>query len=303
MHAPGCTPVPMHTALASVALVWALSAQGAPAGGAAADAWLPDDARRPAAYVVEAGGNILARHADQARRQPASLAKLAAAVVVAEAARANAALLEASATVSAQAAAATGTRLGLRAGQRVAASQLLAAMLVGSANDACLALAEHLAGDAAAFADRMNSLAARLGMTATHFVDPCGFDRTGQHTTASDLLKLARRALEEPLILGLAERTSIRVLPQGGARALSMRSTNALLGRYDGALGLKTGYTRQAGPCIIAVARRDGLTAIAIVLGAQDRWPVTVALLDEAFDRATGMPRVRSRSAIGEPDA
>ena len=268
--------------------------------------WLPPSFRRPAAFVVATRDTLLASLDADLRRQPASLAKLAAAIVALEALGALGTArgrLADVVNVSAAAAAVEGTRLGLRAANRVSAEQLLSAMLIGSANDACLALAEHVAGSARAFVERMNRLAASLGMRDTHFIDPCGLDRPGQHSTAADLLKLARRALEEPQILQRAERDAVRVELTDSRGHLVMRGTNALLNAYDGAFGLKTGYTRQAGPCLIGAARRGDTEALVVILGCKDRWPVSVALLDEAFERLGGIPRVRSRATVGEPDS
>lgn len=292
---PVARALPVRLALALFA-AW-------PLAGAAEPHWMPEGARTPAAYVVEADGRVLLGRGESVKRQPASLAKLAAALVVAEAAHADPALLQASTRVSARAARAGGTRLGLRAGERLSVSSLLAAMLVGSANDACVALAERVADSAQAFVTRMNRLAARIGMADTRFVDPCGFDRPGQHTTALDLLALARRALAEPLLADRTALPSVHVATTDGRREFVVHNTNALLGRYDGAFGLKTGFTRGAGPCLIAAAQRGSSIVVAVVLGGEDRWPVAVALLDEAFERLTGYPRVRSRSTIGEPDS
>ncbi len=256
----------------------------------------------PAAYVVASGERILDSRAPAAQRQPASLAKLAGTLVVHDSARSNPAILDGIVKVSALAAAALGTRLGLRSGDRIKVRDLLAAMLVGSANDACLALAEHVAGSGERFAARMNKLAAQLGAVNTRFVDPCGFDRPDQHTTARDMLQIGRAALAEPAIVGIVEQSTARVVTLNDGRAFEVRNTNALIGRYDGAFGLKTGYTRQAGQCLIASARRGSLVVLVVVLGGKDRWPVTAALLDQAFDRLTGYPRAQSRSTIGEPD-
>jgi D-alanyl-D-alanine carboxypeptidase (penicillin-binding protein 5/6) len=279
-----------------------LLASGSAYAAAAASAWLPDGTKAPAAYVVASEDRVLASHAPRALRQPASLAKLAGALVMLDAERERPGLLNQTAIVSARAASTDGTRLGLRKEERVAVSALLAAMLVGSANDACLTLAEHLAGSAERFVRLMNARARALGMKDTRFVDPCGFDRAGQHTTAADMLRLGRAALADPTILRIVEQPFVRVVVDDGARVLSARNTNALLGRYDGAFGVKTGHTREAGPCLIAAARRGTAVVLVVVLGSRDRWPVTVALFDEAFDRLTGYPRVRGRATIGEPD-
>ena len=273
---------------------------------AASDDWMPEGARTPAAFVIAVGDRVLRTHRDAVRRQPASLAKLAGALVVLDADRAAPGLLAAAVRIDRAAAAAGGTRLGLDAGERVRADALLEAMLLGSANDACLALAAHVAGDAGRFVSRMNALAGALGMRDTRFVDPCGFDRPGQHTTAADLLRLARAALAEPALVAIVEEEAARIqvdgAGDGAGRALVARNTNALVGRYDGAFGLKTGFTGGAGPCLVAVARRGPHLVTVVLLGARDRWPVSVAMLDHAFEQVTGVPRIGSRTTIGEPD-
>jgi D-alanyl-D-alanine carboxypeptidase (penicillin-binding protein 5/6) len=286
-------------ALRRVGISLCVALAGAPA--VAADT-LPEGAALPAAYIVASGAQVLDSHAPYLRRQPASLAKLAGALVIVSAFAEKPAAMQATVTISKRAAASRGTRLGLRAGEQVAAGDLLAAMLIGSTNDACLALAEHIAGSGEKFVQRMNALAGRLKMTDTRFIDPCGFDQPGQHTTAADMLRIAYSALAEPEILRIVGQPAVRIVTQNSGRTLLALNTNALLGRYDGTFGLKTGYTQQAGQCLIAAARRGSTVAIVVILGGKDRWPVTVALLDAAFDRLTGYPRVRSRSTIGEPD-
>jgi D-alanyl-D-alanine carboxypeptidase (penicillin-binding protein 5/6) len=269
---------------------------------AAAAQELPAWFTPPRAYVAAVGDRIVAHRAPREHHQPASLAKLAGAMVVLEARRADPGLLQAPVTVSSRAARAGGTRLGLRSGERMLARDLLAATIVGSANDACLALAEHVAGTAQAFVKRMNGIAARLGMTDTHFMDPCGFDQPGQRTTALDMLKLANAALGQPEIVALAQEQSIRVETAGKSRAFTLVNTNMLLGRYSGAFGLKTGYTAQARQCLIAAARKGETVAVVVVLGGEDRWPVSAALLDYAFDRVSPMPRVQDPAAIGKAE-
>ncbi len=293
-----------HGALAASVVLAASLLPARPA--LASEDWMPRGAQTPAAFVIAAGDRVLRAHRAQVRRQPASLAKLAGALVVLEAGRAAPALLSDVVRIDRAAATAGGTRLGLGAGERVRADELLAAMLLRSANDACLALATHVAGDAERFVARMNALAATLGMRDTRFADPCGFDRPGQHTTAADLLRLARAALADATLVAIVEKEAARISVEGATdaagRAIVVRSTNALLGRYDGAFGLKTGFTRQAGGCLIAAARRGPYVVTAVLLGGRDRWPVSVAMLDHAFEQLTGMPRIGSPATIGEPD-
>jgi len=238
----------------------------------------PDIAR---AYWVEIDGRpTWAGQADQVL-PAASLAKLMAALVLDEEAD-----LAGTVTTSRAASAATGTRLGLRAGEQFSASDLFTAMLVRSANDACRALADwHGGGTDTAFVERMNARAAELGMHSTRFANACGHDAPGQGSTARDLALLARAVMARPRILEDARRERFDFASLGGRR-FSVRSTNALLGQLPGAIGLKTGFTPGAGRCLVALAERDRHQVLAIVLHAPDRWWDTVGLLELAFDQA-----------------
>ena len=246
------------------------------ASGAAApvDAY-PDVAR---AYWVEVDGAPLwAGHAD-ARLPPASLTKLMTALLADEALDAQA-LVE----VGAAAAAETGTRAGLRRGERFRAGELVAAMLVRSANDACHALADAVAGDEAAFVVRMNARAAALALADTHYANACGHDDAAQYSSARDLARLSHAVLARPALVEAAAQREARLTSLDGRR-LRLRSTNALLDGLPGARGLKTGTTPGAGRCLVAVVERDGVQVLAVLLHAPDRWWDSVGLIGLAFD-------------------
>ena len=132
----------------------------------------------------------------------------------------------------------------------------------------------------------MNGRAALLGLVNTRFADPCGHDRDGQYSSAADLARLAEEVMrhDEYLRLARLERATIRTLD--GRRSFTLRNTNALLGRYPGALGLKTGYTDGAGNCLVALAERDGVRVLAVLLNAPNRWWNAAGLLDRAFAAA-----------------
>ena len=230
-----------------------------------------------AAYLVLRDGAVLWARAPDAPRAPASLAKLMTALLVAEGSAPDAWL-----TVSARAAAETGARIGLRAGERVRVGDALAAALVVSANDACLALAEHAGGSAGAFVERMNRRAAALGLAGTRYADPCGHDRAGQVTTATDLVALTRAVLAVPLLRELVARERVAFATAGGRR-LEARTRNSLLGRVRGLDGVKTGTTEAAGRCVVARAERDGTEVLVVLLGAPDRWWTAAALVEAAF--------------------
>jgi D-alanyl-D-alanine carboxypeptidase (penicillin-binding protein 5/6) len=231
-------------------------------------------------YLVAVDGEVVWARAPDAPRAPASLVKVLAALVVRESPRDGEWI-----TVSERAAAETGSRIGLRAGEQVRVRDALEAMLVASANDACRALAEHVAGSARAFVGRMNRLAAALGLDATRIGDPCGHDVRGQRTTARDLWRLTRAALGDAEVRRIVALRSVRLATRDG-RVLAAPSSNALLGRLPGADGVKTGFTGQAGKCVVARAERDGREVVVVLLGAPDRWWTAAALVEKAFAEA-----------------
>lgn len=237
----------------------------------------PDVAR---AYWVELDGRPLWSGRARQRMPMASLAKLMTALLLVEDAR-----LDGTLVVSRAAAAASGTRLGLQEGDRARARDLFVAMLIRSANDACRALADWHGGDLPRFVARMNQRAEEWGARDTRFANACGHDDDAAWSTAADLAQLARRALASPTIRHAVQLREYRFTTERG-RLYRMGTTNALLGRLDGAKGLKTGYTPGAGRCLIAYAERDGHTVLAVLLDASDRWWDSVGLIELAFDEA-----------------
>ncbi len=230
-----------------------------------------------AAYLVKRDGAVLWAGSAERRLPPASLAKLMTALLALE--RGN---LDETVTVGKGVLQATGTRIGLKPGERLSARELLAAAVVRSANDACRALAEHLGGSLKVFIQVMNQRAAWLGMKDTHFVDPCGHDRDGQYSSAADLAILAEQVMRHDEYLRLAKTPKISFKTLDG-RAFTLRNTNALLGRYPGAIGLKTGHTPGAGNCLVALAERDGVRVTVVLLNSPRRWSFAPRLMDKAF--------------------
>lgn len=272
----------LHRLLASLlALACAgIGVFAAPADTAPVDAY-PDVA---AAYWVEIDGRPLwAGHAD-ARLPTASLAKLMTALLVAETGD-----LDAWAEVSAAAAAETGTRIGLRHGERLKRRDLLLATLVRSANDACHALADAIGtttdprDPTAAFVARMNARAAALGLANTHYANPCGHDDPAQYGSARDLATLAHAVLAEPTLADITQRREARLQTEAG-RTFTVRTTNALLEGLPGARGLKTGTTPAAGRCLVAVVERNGRRVLAVMLHAPERWWDGIGLVELAFE-------------------
>jgi serine-type D-Ala-D-Ala carboxypeptidase (penicillin-binding protein 5/6) len=163
----------------------------------------------------------------------------------------------------------------LRQGESLAARDALTAMLVRSANDACLALVEQARGDEAAFAEQMNQRAKSLGLTQSHFVSPCGLDAVGQHTTVRDLLQLAAAAIQHPEIALRARAQSAEIRTSSG-RVLRFSSTNALIGRE---------------PSLIALAEDHGHRVWIVLLDSKDRWWTASGLLQMSLAVAHGALR------------
>jgi D-alanyl-D-alanine carboxypeptidase (penicillin-binding protein 5/6) len=143
-------------------------------------------------------------------------------------------------------------------------------------------LVESVTTDVTVFRAKMKARAVRLGMTDSNFVDPCGFDAVGQHSTATDLLKLAQAARTVPLIAHLTALPEAQLTTRAG-RKIKFQSTNALLGRLPGTEGLKTGNTSQAGQCLIAYVRRQDHEIWLVMLGGTQRWWLAHGMIDDAF--------------------
>lgn len=249
----------------------------APAGAGAKNVF-PNAA---AAYLVRIDNHETWSHRANLRLPPASLTKIMTVLLALEHGR-----LQDTVTVSRHAAAETGTRLGLRTGERYRVADLLAATLLQSANDACHALAEHLAGSERAFVVRMNHRVKELGLSDTHFANACGHDDPQHYSSAHDLARLAEAALSQPLIADLTSQVEASIATLDGHRTFRLVNKNELVGRYPGAAGIKSGYTPKAGKCLVAYARRNETAVMAVLLNAPDRWWTAVSMLDRAFAEA-----------------
>jgi serine-type D-Ala-D-Ala carboxypeptidase (penicillin-binding protein 5/6) len=244
------------------------------------------------AYAAVVDGELLwGRNVDM-RRAPASLTKLLTALVLLDSNWHPEAVLD----VSHVAAHITHPRVGLHTGDTVIAGDALTAMLMHSANDACMVLVENAAPSPEAFALRMNAKAQQLGMRDSHFVHPCGFDAEDQYSTVTDLLRLARAAHANPRIAQIVSQQQYSIAT-GKGRILSFKNTNQLLGRLDGVMGLKTGYTAQAGHCLIAVAEQSGHRVWLVLLDSQRRWQSAHRIIVDAFAAAERGPHSRLAGA------
>ena len=178
-----------------------------------------------------------------------------------------------------------GSSVYLAEGEELTLCDLLYALLLQSANDAAAAIAIGIGGSITGFADLMNAEAEKLGLTDTHFRNPHGLDDGEHYTTARELATVTRAALAVPLIRKIAG-TVKATIPQGDdPDARLLVNHNRLLRSYSGAIGVKTGFTKKSGRCLVSAAERNGVTLIAVTLNAPDDWRDHTAMLDYGFTR------------------
>lgn len=189
--------------------------------------------------------------------------------------------LDAPVTASRRAAATGGGGLDLRPGDTFSAGELLHALLLTSSNDAAVALAEHVAGSEEAFVARMNRFAASLGARDSRFLTPHGLDVPGHYSTARDLNRIALAVLRRPALAEVVATRSTTISGTSGVHRLV--NTNPLLEGYEGAIGVKTGYTASAGDVLVAAAERSGRRLVAVALGSSNAAADAEALLDYGF--------------------
>ncbi len=238
--------------------------------------------------VTDDGRELWARDADLPHSM-ASTTKIMTAVVVLE----NASLDE-SVSVSSSAISVGESAAGLRAGDVASVSEMLEALLVKSGNEAAVALAEHVAGTEPDFVRMMNEKAKQLGLDNTNYTNAHGLDEQGHHTSARDLAVLSRYAMGNATFAQIVAQPTATVQTARDTR--TVENSNYLIGRYKGATGVKTGWTNDAGYCLVASAERAGVGLTAVVLGADSemsRFVQAEELLDWGFEHY-GLRRLAS---------
>lgn len=237
----------------------------------------------PSAVLMEAStGKVLYEKNAHEQRPCASITKVMTLLLVMEGLDSGQIHLEDMVTASEHAASMGGSDIWLEPGETMSVDDLLKATVIVSANDAAVALAEHLCGSEEAFVQRMNERAAELGMTKTVFKNCNGLDEDGHVTTAYDIALMSRALIAHEKIFDYTQVWMDEL--RGGKTQLV--NTNKLLKTYSGITGLKTGTTGKAGSCMTATAERDGMSLIAVVLGCDttdNRFSAASALLDYGF--------------------
>jgi len=247
---------------------------------AEAFAGMEPDVTMPAGILRTSDGRTLWSRDAQSERAMASTTKIMTALVVLDRADPSETV-----TVSARAAGVGEAEIDLMVGQTISVGELLEATLVRSANDGAYALAEHVGGSVEGFVALMNEKAADLGLVHTSFANPHGLDAPGHYTSAEDLVTLATIAMADPRFVQMVSQSSVTVAGEYGLKRYD--NSNRLLGTYEGANGVKTGWTNKAGYCVVGSATRGEIGLIAVVLGTDDekqRFDEASTLLDWGFE-------------------
>ncbi len=246
---------------------------------------MPIDVKAKSAVLMDqTTGRVLMKMNENEKIYPASVTKIMSMLLVAEAIDSNTIRLTDEVTASTNASKKGGSQIWLKEGETMTVDELLKATAVYSANDACTALGEYIAGSDEGFVMMMNERAGELGMKNTHFDNCTGLDDTSQThlTTAYDIALMSRELMKHQFI---QQYTKIWMDSLRGGKT-ELVNTNKLIRFYEGATGLKTGTTSKAGCCISATATRNGTSLIAVVMGAdnsKDRFEGAKAMLNWGF--------------------
>ena len=229
--------------------------------------------------VDDATGAVISQHHAQEQRPIASLTKMMTCLLALE--QGN---MSDTVVVTPDVYVARNSRT--RPGDSYVMRHMLDEMMLTSDNDAAYALAKHIAGDTLSFCRMMNEKAAYLGMDSTHFANPNGMPNDSNYSTASDMVRLVRYCLRDSTFATIVS-TAEKDVPLADGRHMPCQNTNMLLTSYEGCIGVKTGFTRQAGHCLASAATRQGSTLVLVLLSSKSmasRFTESASLLDYGFN-------------------
>ena len=250
------------------------------------------DVSAHSAIVIEAStGQVVFEKDADTQRPMASTTKIMTALVAIESGE-----LSREITVSKEAVGVEGSSIYLKADDKITLESLVWALMLESANDAAAAIAIGVAGSVSAFADMMNEKAAQLSLADTHFTNPHGLSDAEHYTTARDLAKLTAAALENYTFRKIVS-TDSHIIEYGDS-VRNLHNHNKMLRMYDGAVGVKTGFTKASGRCLVSAAEREGMTLIAVTLNAPDDWSDHTEMLDLGFSELEKMTLIMPGESV-----
>ena len=220
---------------------------------------------------------------EQERNQPASLTKIMTAILAIESGR-----MDSIVTITPEMIQVEPTKAGLRVGEKFYLKDLVKAAMVMSANDAAMAIGVYLGnGDVDRFAAMMNQKAKQLGMKNTNFTNPCGFDVGNHYSTAQDLLIMSEHAIKNSTFNEMAKLKRHDFNAINTKRHYAAYTHNKLLNNYKYAVGIKTGFTNKAGPCLIARAKKDDKDVLVVMLNSEQRWKDVRTIFEDVLPEVT----------------
>lgn len=259
----------------------------------------PETTAESAILIDATSGKILYSKDIHTRRPMASVTKLMTLLVIFDALNEGKVKLTDKVVTSENAWKLGGSQIWLEPGEAMSLKQLIIAIAVGSANDACVAVAEHIGGSMESFVDMMNERAKKLGLKDTHFVNPYGLPAEGHYTSAYDMAMIAKEAIKYPDLLKV---TSIKHYELRGGKT-RLDNTNKLLWWYPGADGLKTGWTNEAKYCLASTVERDGFRMISVVLATPEprsHFRESMKLFSWGFSNYQAVPLAERNQKLGK---
>lgn len=268
----------------------------------------PEISAQSAVVMIAATGEVVYSKNEYAQRGIASTTKIMTCITALE----NADITETT-VAKAEDVTVEGTSIGLKAGDKVDLLTLIKGMLLESGNDAANVTATLVAGGKEAFAQLMNDKASQLGMTRTSFKNPSGLTEEGHYSCAYDMALLGSYAVKNKLFTSICSMQKCEVFFGEPPVASTFYNHNKLIGTYDGAFGIKTGFTKASGRCLVSAVERDGVVLVVVTLNAYDDWNDHKKLYDYSFpllkykiisipDSLYNVPVVNSSQTLAELD-
>ncbi len=245
-------------------------------------AQIPEISAKSAVLMVADTGEVVFEKNAHEKRSMASTTKIMTALLTLECASPQSIVIATAEMVNIE-----GTSMGLHAGDKVSYNDLVYGMLLASGNDAANTAAFSIDGSIEAFASRMNKKAAQLGMKNTVFVTPSGLDDENHYSTAYDMALLGCYALKNPEFIEVCSSDSAKLCYGKEPYSRYLNNHNKLLKSFDGAIGIKTGFTKKSGRCLVSAAERNGVTLVCVTLNAPDDWNDHKKLLTYGFEQVT----------------
>lgn len=258
---------------------------------------IPEIAGEAAVLIDGRNGQFLYEKNTSQRVYPASTTKILTAVIALENGK-----LDDMVTIPAEACNVEGSAIGLLEGEKISLEELLYAMMLNSGNDTAVAIAIHVAGSVEEFANLMNKKAANLGMVNTHFNNPNGLPDPNHYSTAHDMALISYYAMQNPEFRKIVATKTRTIHRDDPAAQTYLENHNRLLWNYEGAIGLKTGYTSEARQCLISAANRGGRELVAVVMKSEGNniWTDSEKILDYGFNVYNNVNLTEAGKFVGE---